>query len=255
MKKIGIVSLLLVLILILVQIASFAASGQYYTALGDSIAVGTGIVYNSNPNYGYVDMLTQKDFDAGKTYDLAVNGLTSAGLLSTLTKTADPNYSATRAAVIKANVLTISIGGNDLLQTLIPLYTKDPNFLSKLSTMNKLILASKLMSNANSFGTNWQNIIKTIRALNPNAVIYVNTLYNPFKTSDSNFTFADVYIKTINNSIKKYPATYKYKIADVYTAFKGKDGMIFGLDGLVPLHPTYQGYEVIYGLHKALMPS
>lgn len=78
-------------------------------------------------------MLTERDFDSGKTYDLSVNGLTSAGLLSTLTKTADPKYTAARTAVTKANVMTISIGGNDLLQTLIPLYTKDPNFLSKLS--------------------------------------------------------------------------------------------------------------------------
>lgn len=251
MKKIRIISFILVIVLIIVPIASFAASG-YYTALGDSIAVGTGIVYNGNPNYGYVDMLAERDFSEGIISDLAVNGLTSAGLLSTLTKTADPKYSATRTAVTKANVLTISIGGNDLLQTLIPLYTKDPNFLSKLSTFNKLILAAKLYSNASSFGTNWQNIIKNIRLLNSNAVIYVNTLYNPFKTTDSNFKFANVYIQTINNSIKKYAATYKYKIVDVYTAFKGND-LIYGLDGLVPLHPTMQGYEAIYGLHKVLM--
>lgn len=255
MKKFRILAFFVILTLIIVPFTSSALPQLHvYTALGDSIAYGTGGSDGYfNDNYGYVDMLIERNFLIGLNFDLSDNGYTSAGLLAALTDTSHPAYTDTRNAVGYADDITISIGGNDLLQIFIPLYEADPDFLSHLTFRQRLVITTQLMTNTRNFGPNWKNIISNIRLLNTDANIYVNTLYNPFSTSDPLFYFADPFIQSINRAIKTNASTYNYEVADVYTAFKGVDNMVYDIDGAVPLHPTNEGYEVIYDLHNALI--
>lgn len=253
MKKFRIIAIFVVLAMLTFAFSSSAVSITVnYTALGDSIAVGAGgndLLLNNE--YGYVDRLIERDSLAGP--DLSQNGLTSAGLLANLTDPSDSDYIPTLSALSEAAVVTVSIGGNDLLQVFAPLYNNDPDFLNNLTYWQRHTISLQLMLNTRSFGPNWRNIIKNIRLQNDEADVYVNTLYNPFSIRDPLFYFADPFIRTINASIWAYAGIYDYEVVDVYTAFRGKDGMVHDIDGDVPLHPTNDGYEVIYDLHKALM--
>ncbi len=262
MKKFRIIAFFVILTLVIVPLASPVAAFfvepalPVYTALGDSIAVGAGGDDGyGHDNYGYVDRLIIRDFPipTNISWDLSVNGMTSGDLLANLTDSSDSDYDMTRQWVGWADDITVSIGGNDLLQVFMPLYNDDPDFLDNLTYRQRHLISMQLVNNARNFGPNWKNIMKNIRLLNDEADVYVNTLYNPFSTSDPLFYFADPFIRTINYSIWRYADAYDYEVADVYTAFCGSDGMVHDMDGTVPLHPTNDGYEVIYDLVKALM--
>ena len=90
-----------------------------YTALGNSIAFGVGASFNvndtENHGYGYVyyfrDFLSTI-FPCTNLINRAQSGFTSSDLLQQLQN----NDPVTREAVKKANLITINIGGNDLLE-------------------------------------------------------------------------------------------------------------------------------------------
>lgn len=116
MKKFKV--LLSILLILIMSIASpaFAApkanplkQGIVYTALGDSIAYGTG----ATDQYGYTDMFNEhltRINGTGQYFNLSADGVTSSML-----STALYNSDQVQGAVAAADVITISIGGNDLL--------------------------------------------------------------------------------------------------------------------------------------------
>jgi len=119
-----------------------------------------------------------------------------------------------------------------------------------------------------NFATNWGLIISRIRALNPEADIYVNTVFNPLKFSQNLYQFADPAIQGLNVPILFLAGTYDYKVVDVYSRFEeyrnpkklavGDLSTFASLmdpdySGPVPLHPTDMGYSFIFNMHKDLM--
>lgn len=100
------VLLSLCLMLGLLPTAAFA-QGEVYVALGDSISTGYGLTDS--------DACFTRQIAASKSYALkshAVDGATSSTLLA---KLSDP---AVAADVASADVITITIGGNDLMGAL-----------------------------------------------------------------------------------------------------------------------------------------
>ncbi len=265
--------------------------GIVYTALGDSIAYGTG----ATDQYGYTDMLNEhltRINGTGQYFNLSADGVTSSML-----STALYNSYQVQGAVAAADVITISIGGNDLLglflsgfgQLIVDNYSipvepfvnfnqlmmdlkgwqanpYDPEY----SHFNQLLidLAGQFPSAVGGFNYNWLEIIGRIIELNPDADIYVNTVYNPFVNIPILHDAIDPFIQALNVAIEDYADDFDYKVVDVYSAFQGyrnpKKLAVGDLSNLVefimdpttvpvPLHPTDLGYKFIFNMHKDLM--
>ena len=253
MQKKRLISVILVLLLLIAPVSSLAAEkeGITYTALGDSIAFGTG----GTGLISYVDLMEEhlaRIYGEVTMEDWAANGETSSILLNHIYY----NYHNINDDIAAAEVITISIGGNDILQPVILLDPSDPDIYEDL-----MALVPVLTANVTSFASNWASIIAQIRIINPDADIYVNTLYNPFNTNPAFHDLADPLIDGINAPIWALASTFDYKVADVYGKFEDynnpKKLLVHDIYDLSPekayLHPTDLGYCHILNLHKDLL--
>ncbi len=220
-KRILAVLLSAVLLLGLAGTAA-AADRPFYLVLGDSIAFGSGL---SNPReavYGKVVADTN-----GYDYaNYAVPGHTTANLLKRM------ETEAVRDAIARADIISISIGGN--------------NFL--LGNLNALLFDgivkqdfTKLDAIAAGFYDDLDTIVTTIRAQNATAAIVLQTLYNP-----QTGYIGDVYQQgadRLNKALRAYDAAHPgaILIADVGAALTDSD-RDFAEDRI---HPSAAGNEKI----------
>lgn len=179
-----------------------------YTALGNSIAFGKGASFTvndpENHGYGYVYYLRDflsTIFPCVNLINLANPGDTSTDLLQKL------QTDVFKEAVKKADVITISIGGNDLLNCVrVP---QPPP-----------IIAACLSNAVATFAQNWPLIMREIRkSIRSHAEILVMTIYDPF--NDEN-PLVKTAIQNINNVIKANRFTFHYKVVDVHADFLGQ---------------------------------
>lgn len=200
-----------------------------YVALGDSIAYGTGALpVTKGYTYLYRDYLAKTGNVDFKNF--AIPGLTSVDLVSQL---ANPDVVN---AIQGASLITISNGGNDLLKCV------SADFQSIDSVCGQAAFQQ--------FAINWQTIISTIRSINTQAYIQVINVYNPFNPTINRElrTLADQIIVPFNNFLLSDP---RYKVIDVYSAFKGKELLYtyFYFPRINDVHPTNVGHLVIANLH------
>ena len=159
MKKI--ISLLLTACLLFAcALPVFAANGAlHYVVLGDSIAQGSGVYNRDDACYGRIVANTN-----GYTYaNYGVNGLRSWDLIELL------KTPAVAADLAKADIVSVSIGGNDYLQQDLP---KD---ITQTAQGNYKII-NDIQDNFRGY---FAEIVRMIRELNPDAALFVQTLYNP----------------------------------------------------------------------------
>ncbi|WKY42841.1 GDSL-type esterase/lipase family protein [Eubacteriaceae bacterium ES2] len=236
-------------------------------ALGDSIAYGM----SANPGLGYVDLFynnlsTIEGNESLTLYNEGIPGITSSELLTQLQ--INPEVMQELA---NAEVVTISIGGNNLLQPLIAgvaeAFGLDPTaetFASDLvialqdpnaqATINAVLpqLQTNLIAGATQFSSDFPQIIAAVRTLAPEANIYVATLYNPLSTNDPLYSQFEQIIEQMNVVILT-PDT-GYLVADVYSAFNNYEGseplVNFNWTmGQIDPHPTTIGHSLIYQTH------
>ncbi|WP_313641812.1 GDSL-type esterase/lipase family protein [Paenibacillus sp. FSL K6-0276] len=141
-------------------------------ALGDSLAKGTG----DNTGEGFVKRtvsgLSAKGVEVDLLGNMGINGLTTAGLQSKL------DEDGVDYALHLANVILLSIGGNDLF--------KDSNILQNSgalqseSTTDQELTPESLLAALPEAAGRLGNILEKITEINPNAQIYYMGLYNPF---------------------------------------------------------------------------
>jgi lysophospholipase L1-like esterase len=291
-KKLKTFIALMMVIMLVFSITAFAAAkqGVSYLAIGDSIAFGTG----ATDGIGYTDMFNthlERKFGEGTYINLSQNGVTSDMILTDLSALLMGPYE-NQLVFRNADIITISIGGNDLLgpfmkeieQIIEDFYTKEGviDYQSFMSDFTKwemdplsqpqfngmlVNLSAALPELVENFFENWAQIIYIIKVLNPTADIYVNTVFNPLKFSPALYDFADPAIQGLNMFIMGL-APDRYKVVDVYTKFDTfnnpkklavGDLSTFamykypGYNGPVPLHPTDMGYKFIFNMHKDLM--
>ncbi len=252
MKK-RILSVLLTLCMIaFLMPMTVSASGQTYLALGDSISTGYGL-----DNAGTEAFPSLLKNQLGSDYTLvnkAVNGETTSSLLARLSTTEYQN------AVIDADLITITIGGNDLMAILYSFLADEMNMsadqvkatLESGTDMTALTAAANAI-NSGSFvpsavdiaaiAVRFASVISTIKALNPDAMIITATQYDPYKylTYQINSLYsllpsfapdyiplADAIIKlsgTINSALSTLNGMLRsgsgYTVADVYSVFNG----------------------------------
>lgn len=212
-------------------VASFAASKTDYLLLGDSIAYGQGIVNSNAGCYGKIVADTN-----GYNYkNLAVDGMTSKALLLYL------DTSSVKSAVREAEIIQISIGGNDFLTSNLPL-------LLFTGLINADFMFNSIQK---SFSANFADIIEKIKELNPKAKLLIQTLYNPCSNS-----LRRVYqkgVNAVNNTIKTYLANHSgsFTVVDVESAFAGHSDYI----AVDTIHPNSKGNLAIANKTLSVMGS
>jgi len=238
-----------------------------YTALGDSLAYGSKV----GEGFGYVDLLAAKLFqEAGDSQFDAVNlgkpGKNSSALLADLR-----TNPATIQAVSNADVITISIGGNNLLkpvmfeiETTFGLDAQSDTFNQELAVMlaikanrDKLKnimteVLPELEAGVLQFSRDWPEIIASVKTLSPDAKVLVATIYNPLPEDETYYDAFDKPIQELNAVISSQSGWYQ--VADVYEAFGDYGGTesltnFDLLKGCFDVHPTVKGYEMIYQCH------
>lgn len=143
-----------------------------YVSIGDSIATGFSDVKNTEAYPVGIEKLLSGAKIVNYYDDAAYEGMTTGAILSTIES---PEFSTSKfaTAITKADIITISIGGNDLLSALLKPVAE---------------LADNLNDCVELFYQNWPKLVDCIRLINPTADIYVLNLYNPF-----NYTLAEGY--------------------------------------------------------------
>jgi hypothetical protein len=211
-----------------------------YTALGNSIAFGEG----ASNDYGYVNYFRDFLDRLYKCVDLsnrAEKGFNSSELLDNL-----KNNITTRDAVKNADIITLSIGGGNLLDCL-----KEPDPIACLPGA------------VATFSNDWPQIVKEIRkSIGSKAEIYVMTVYNPFKANNNDplFGAVELAVNGINQVIKRriFRSIYRYGVVDVHADFQGQftNGQFkvctwtHFCENTPDPHPTDSGHLEIALLHE-----
>lgn len=233
--------------------AKYPLGNLHYVALGDSIAFGgSGLPDDQWVEDSYADLLAKQP-KVSEYHNLSTPGITSVDLLSQLSALTPDDKMAKQ--LMRADVISISIGGNNLLGPLYS-YLYDPSYQGNLG--------QDLYNGALQFAHDWPLILEAIKKLNPTAKIAVNTVYNPYQAMPNDefgtnaiWALGNTFLPMLNASIQDPLATayYNYKPIDVYSAFEGNaysQDLTFSyhFENSDP-HPTVAGQQLIYQMHKA----
>ena len=231
-----------------------------YVALGDSIATGTihsFLTITPYPTYFY-DYLKSANPNQRVTFkNLSYDGDRTNELLAKL------NTNKTIISAVKgAEVLTLSIGGNNLMQA-----AKNNSLIGyDFFNVNETIAEQGLTD----FSSQWPQIISRIKELNPNAKLIVTNSYNPYNQLDANgdrnaymHNLVNDYLYRTGNGINTVIDAYsfdgsRYKIADVYHSYYAYSisNNMGSIDYLYPAsftrnpHPRASGQSMILELIK-----
>lgn len=223
MKKILSLILAIIMAFSVCVCASAAKKTLNYVAVGDSIAFGAG-VYNSEEAC-YAKIVADTN---GYNYkNDSVSGFKSAQLLEFL-KTNDE----TIEDIANADILTLSIGGNDFIQEKLPILIFKALVLDDYSMFDEI---------TEVFSANFEKIIARIKEINPKCTILVQNIYNP------RYDYArEVYaygLGLVNDVFTDYLKAHKgaYEIIDVCSAFDGRQDLIANDE----VHPSAEGNVVI----------
>lgn len=231
-----------------------------YLAFGDSIAYGYGLDNSKDCCINLVSDYLNTDVS-----NYAINGLTSEGLIALL-NTGDYDDD-----IINADVITLTIGSNDILQpflnivsdtlgidgditTGIPQWYNTSNPVEKVKAIQAL--AQVLPNNetlemaCENFKENtFPTIINDIKELNPDCEIVVTNFYNPYYDVTIGGALnlgdiTDVYIQELNSALDT--SSTDYRVANIYDDFNttGLSNVNMDTFNLDP-HPNTQGHKVI----------
>lgn len=198
--------------------------GYLYTAIGDSLTTGFGAL----PGNGFVPVYRRMAESRLRTsirpVNLGVNGLTTDGMERRLKE--DYNY---RLAVRDADIITLSIGGNDLIKAAKAAGTRPGDLPPHLD---------KALRNCKR---NFSDIMGTLTQLKAGMpkpyIIRIVGLYNPYPRVDE----ATEWVRQFN----RYAMGYSSRVcgfASIYNEFSGNERGLLFIDHV---HPNGRGYRVI----------
>lgn len=224
MKKLmSIVLCTVILMLPLCSVGSFAA-GESFVVLGDSIAEGMGSTDVNKDSYAAV-------VAAANGYEL--HNISRGGATSFTLKDKVFGDNDARELIRTADIIDISIGGNDFLLNNLVITVLTAIF-GNFSRADAALAA---------FQENFTAIITEVRSLNPTALVIVQTLYNPLEIlSIIGGTF-----ETVLGEFNAFFFDYldenpdAYVISDVHGAFAGKPDLI----AHDIIHPSVKGHALI----------
>lgn len=193
----------------------------HYTAVGDSLTFGFGAM----PGSGFVPLYRRMAEEKLQQFvaheNLGVNGLTSEELLERMTSL--PPY---RYHLQQAQIITISIGGNDLIKAV----------KAAGGRLNREALDQALYRCQHHIAASLKYIRKIKSGGKPYFVRGIG-LYNPFP----GLAEAAEYVTRFNRYLFGLSDGY-FRVADIYGSFAGREKELLSADGL---HPNGKGYRII----------
>ena len=164
-------------------------------ALGDSLTQGVG---DQTKRGGYVGqiktMLDKKDQLNVTTHNYGKAGDRSDQILKRLNQS-----SAMQKQVSKADAITMTVGGNDLMQGL---QSATLSGKSTVSQMDNVVTATQ-----QKYLAKLLSLLTTVRNLNPDAPIFLFSIYNPVYVYFANVDQLNTYITAFNQTTKATSAT------------------------------------------------
>ncbi len=273
-KRIISLCLALVLCLAMLPVNAMAAT-PVYVALGDSISTG----YKPGTPPGKVDTPFVDAIKNMYGYSMqycSEDGLTSEGLLNKINSWQNLSRNA--------ELVTITIGGNDLMNALYDFLVQTYNTANPGKTITKeqlmaaflepqkniLLLMSiinyvpqfagstQASSALSTFETNLGKILDTVQQNATNATIIIANQYNPYShiTDSSAATIVNTFetvVTQMNAKITQVAQTKNVKVADIYTEFKNAasnpTNAAFSTSDLgnanLDIHPNQSGHDII----------
>ncbi|KOP78634.1 hypothetical protein AMS59_12475 [Lysinibacillus sp. FJAT-14745] len=198
-----------------------------YLAIGDSLTVGIGVPFLDPGFVEYYRCLSQQILKKRIFHQkFARSGATTEDVLTIL------NAPIVTEAVKCANIITITAGGNDLI-----------NAAKKFQINKNEESVSRAIKQA---GKNISKILERIHHLDKQDkyILRLQNLYNPF----SDIPIADEGIRAFNSLIKSFGREMNVKVADIYSVFKGNEKAFISSGGV---HPNSRGYyQMALALNK-----
>ncbi len=211
-----------------------------YVALGDSIASGYGLKNPDKESYvSRVEQYLETRYDSVFCSNLGYVGLESEELLERLTDEENKWYRKYCATLTGADIVTLSIGSNDLLHLL----KADGSIQETIASGDSVFREA-----CRSFAITLPKIIQVIHNLSPHAVIYVNNVYNPchdLTQYASLYGLADGYISLLNEPIQEEEGFVE---VDVKSAFDSSEEKMLNVTvnrSEVDPHPNADGHKRI----------
>lgn len=215
--------------------------------LGDSIAQGYGLADLENERYS---SLIAAEYGC-TVHNYAIPGDDGADLLALLDEGA-----CTELA--NATVIVLSIGANNVLkaaETLAPYLEQVQN--GTVQTIDMSETFDVIVAGIDRFKTELPQIIQKIRAVNADAQIIFQTVYNPyrdyteFKVEQNGLqlsfaAFSASCVIGINDVIKENADEQGYTVCEIYEPFKEYEGNLINAlpDGSnVDPHPNAEGHR------------
>ena len=226
----------------ILKISSGDREGRHirYVALGDSIAYGYGLRNREKDGYvGRINQYLESCYDSVFCSNLGTNGLESKDLLERLTDENNSWYRKYRATLQGADIITLSVGSNDLLH-LLKLDGDVYQYLKNGST--------KFRQACEDFGQTFPQIIEALHEIAPKAEIYVDNVYNPCKGLSqfrSVYEAADYYISLLNHA---FSGQKGFTLVDVKIIFDNSEEKLLNVTlngGKVDPHPNADGHRCI----------
>lgn len=213
-----------VVALVVASSAAFAeqpwtlSNNTRYLSMGDSLAAGYGAIPTTQ---GYAYLLYQ-----GGTFDTITNTIFANAAVPKVTSTHVLTYQVPQALIFLPHVITMSVGGNDLVEIL---RGADP-----VATLIQ-------------FQSNLSQILGGLRQALPAARIYIHNLYDIPEITAS-IPDAPQIILQFNAIVAGVAQAWGVGVADVFSAFEGRTGLLLiernGADPL-EVHPTNAGYRAM----------
>lgn len=192
---------------------------------GDSLTEGVG---DSTNRGGYIPYLKDKlehnkGINEAHFYNFGVKGNRSDQLLSRL------DSKKVESAIGKANMVIVTIGGNDMMKVV----------REHFSQLNFQAFEKQRLI----YRENLDEVVSKIRDENPDSMVVLVGLYNPFLNWFANINemdqIVDEWNKTSKEILGKYPNTYFVEIDDI---FQEKAEELLYTDYF---HPNDKGYKLI----------
>lgn len=194
-----------------------------YAAIGDSISAGWGApLVNGARLNGYAAQLHRQLQVRGHAefHNLGVPGLTSGQFLFLLDHWPDAS-----AYLKKADLITLSVGGNDIIWT-------DHQAPGD---------AAKMREALSKYEANIDAILSRIRQVNPEARIFILEVYNPFPADDGRHGPLSEWVQTVNEAIATAANTHEADVVTTSSLFLGHEKEYVNLANN-DIHPTVVGH-------------
>ncbi len=277
-ERISSLLLTLCMVITLLSTITVPASAQTGTLviLGDSISTGyklDGYISSPTPEAkdSFVNLLAEQ---TGLTaVNLAVDGLKSEALLNAVKTILEDKNSVQYKALDSANVISVTIGGNDLLVELYvevgtalgldvtsaTLKTDVMKTVAAAFTTNDLVtlikvnsaltaLTTKVEPISKAYADNLTQIITALKSVNPTATIVLQTIANPYKGIIGISETVEAGADAFNKIIMDGAASGAYVVADVYKAFNASSATLTNVTNpatYLDPHPNKDGHALI----------